>query len=93
MDFETMTIEEIEAYRIERRTAMRTLREEIIATKPVYERKLALQSLGAKLRIDVSGLSTKQAQALIDIVAKAPRVGDVVVEPSTANGLLTEDDR
>lgn len=90
-DFDAMSIDEIVAYRVERRMKMRELKEEIMATKEAYERKLLLQSVGAQLRMDISDLSNEDAMAMARIVAAHPRTGDVVVglEPMTlvAEGL------
>lgn len=90
-DFEAMTIEEIEAYRIEKRDAMRELRADIIASKEVYERKLSLRYLGAQMRqVGLEHLTGDDAKALMDIIRRAPRAGDVTVAPDTNDELELE---
>lgn len=79
-DFEAMTVEEIEEFRIAKREQMRELRAEIIESREVYNRKLSLRYLGARLREPhLEHLSTEDATALMAILNKNPRESDVVV--------------
>lgn len=87
-NFDDWSIEAIEDYRIERRDKMRVLKAEIAETKEAYERKIILLGLGARLRMNVDDMTTKDAKALIDIINKTPRTGDVIVEVETADVAL-----
>lgn len=83
-DFEAMTIEEIEAYRIEKREAMRELRDDILASKEVYGRKLSLRYLSAQMREpDLEHLNAEDAAILMGILRRTPRDGDVTAIPDT----------
>lgn len=83
-DFESMTIEEIEAWRIPLREEMREIKARIDASKDSLTTKIRMRDLGAQLRIDTEGLSPADLEALQRVAALGPkRAGDVSAEPGS----------
>lgn len=83
-DFETLSIEEIEAWKLERKLEMQAIRARAVAANEVHKAKLALKNLAQKLGVPVDGLTAEQAQALLVLANAKPRSGDVTVTPDPA---------
>ncbi len=78
-NFDNMSIEEIETFRLERNLKIDALRAEIHESNEAHERKVILRNLGAQLRMDVDHLSVDDAKHMARIIAQTPRKGDVVI--------------
>jgi len=84
-DFETMTIDELIEYKLERKRKIQAIREESLAAHAVYSRKLVLAALAQKLGVDVDSITAEQAEALLAVANQTPpKPGDVVVTPDHA---------
>jgi hypothetical protein len=80
--FESMTVDELDAYSVELKTQINELRDTRREAKAVRDDKVLLQHLADRLRIDVTGISPEQAKALLELAKQTPpREGDVVVTP------------
>ena len=82
MDFETMTVDELDAYSVGLKREIEAIRDKRREAKAVRDRKVVLESLARKLGVDVSGITPEQARNLLAIAIGAPKPGDVVVTPA-----------
>ena len=80
MDLEAMTVDELDAYSVGLKGEIEAIRDRRREAKGVRDRKVTLESLAARLGVDVSGITPEQASTLLAI-ANTPKPGDVVVTP------------
>ena len=80
MDYEAMTVDELDAYSVGLKGEIEAIRDTRREAKTVRDRKVVLEALARKLGIDVSGITPEQARTLLELATK-PKPGDVVVTP------------
>ena len=82
-DYQTMTVEELEAELLELKTQKLAITERQRELQAIRRDKLDLLYLSQRLGIDADGITPEQARSLLEI-ARQPKPGDVVVTPDTA---------
>ena len=84
MDFESMTIDELEAFLVENKRQRLALREIARQALAVRARRTNGINLAARLNVPIEGLDERDIDDLLRIANK-PRPGDIVVTPEAAH--------